>query len=223
MPQPGTLGAVVDPPLGGRYAQVIRDLQTRVRELETAIPYITASRNFDGSFSPPAVGTSGWGLSAAGDAIFNSIMLRSGSISNSALATALLPGQGFSANTGFAIPVTTGTTRATVSITVPAGYSQAFFLATVNDYGLNSTATSDYLNSLLTVTPPVGSPVAGHQSSPTCGAGEYTSSTVTVANAFTGLSGGSLAVTSAPATSNGSWASNAANSSALSVLVLFVH
>lgn len=75
---PGSIGNIVPANGFDWLARKIRELEVQIQQLQTAQPNVMASRNFDGTLNPAALGTQGWGLSAAGAAVINDGLLVGG-------------------------------------------------------------------------------------------------------------------------------------------------
>ncbi|WP_427018591.1 hypothetical protein ACQCSX_08690 [Pseudarthrobacter sp. P1] len=76
--------------------------------------------------------------------ITGTLSLPPGIINNAALATPVQIGTASNGINNYAI-TTTSTVRASVALTVPAGFTQAIVIANPTAMGQNSTASSDYL------------------------------------------------------------------------------
>jgi hypothetical protein len=145
MPNPGSLANVL-PPGDDWLRHKLEDLQRQINELKTAQPNALASRNFDGTFNPRAAGTQGWGLTADGDAVFNSLILREGIIGDDALENPVTPYAGHDDAQNFTI-TTVDTAVVSLTVPVPDGFTRALVFATMSMSGFNPAATSaDFLS-----------------------------------------------------------------------------
>lgn len=164
MPRPGDVGGIV-PPGDDWVAKRLADLQRQIDGLTTARSLRHAvvdagglqSGDFDGDLATNTLGTAGWGLSGAtGVGIFNALLLRTGSVAASALASPVLPAYAHTDAASFTVSTVLADV-ATVDITPPSGYTRALVYATATAAAQNSTATLDQLGVNVTVggvTPP---------------------------------------------------------------------
>lgn len=219
----------------GWFARQIADLQRQINELRAGTPNALTSPNFNGTVNPAVAGTLGWALDMLGNAVFSgdttiggdlvvdgTLSLPNGIVGDAALATSpLVPQFAYTTANNYTIPQGTGTVKATSTIPIPSGYSQALTLAIASDYGHNSTAGTDWLNSQVKITAGGGSTFATG-SSPNAAAGEFTSSFAAMVNLSSALSGGNVVITSSPLTSVGAWSTNSLNQTAIIAICLFL-
>lgn len=136
---------------GDWVSRRFKALDKRIRDLETARPVAQASANFDGTLDPPAVGTQGWALTRAGDAIFSGgLYLGSGIIGDEDLANPIRGKVAHAQNQTF--PVNTGyDVRANVVVDVPAGFSSALVSATFVANARNNSGALDFLEAYIAI------------------------------------------------------------------------
>jgi hypothetical protein len=229
------LGNLVNDPLSA-LARRLADLERLVRELAAAPTLSNASisqggisvdaggviqsTDFDGTL-PASPGTTGWALGGAGSsAIFNTISLRSGIISNDALANPVAPKSVHADASNFSLS-TTQTAKATATVPVPAGFSTALVIAVSQVSARNTTNAADLLNVGVSV---AGTPTPGYAASMSALA---TSSLHPVATAtaagtalLTGL-GSSFTVQSLASTGATPWTADTYNAANIDAIALF--
>lgn len=88
-------------------------------------------------------GSAGYRLRSNGNAEFNDITLRGGIVGNDALASPISPARAHAQATNFSL-TTTAVQKASVSITVPSGYSRALALATISATAVNKWTGQDF-------------------------------------------------------------------------------
>lgn len=88
-------------------------------------------------------GSAGYRLRANGNAEFSDLTLRDSIIGNDALTAPVFPARAHGQASNFAL-TTTQTSKAAVSVSVPAGYSRALCLATMTASAVNTRAVQDY-------------------------------------------------------------------------------
>lgn len=161
-------------------------------------------------------GSSGWGLLPSGNAEFNSLTLRSSIIGPAALTNPLDVGFGSNSGSNFAV----GTSAAVVTywdIPVPAGFTQAVVLVTVNASCKNTTAAADFLYvSAMAVT---GS---GGEADVPIAAGSWGSAAASAGQKVTGLTGGSNLRVSARVRAGTAWAADPSNIANVDAIAVFL-
>lgn len=184
---------------------------------------ITGGGNLNVSGDETVSGT----LNVTGDTVIGgTLSLPNGIIDNDALANPIVPTRLVASANTYALPVITnfavgGTARATLTFTVPTGFTQALIIATANDAGHNSSGGDDFLYSFILVSGTGGS--ANVSPSATVPNGKYGASTVSAVNLITGLTGGAtVTVASKPGTNFGAWASDVGNGTSLAGMALFL-
>ncbi len=142
-------------------------------------------------------GTSGWGLDGAGNAEFNAVTLRAGIIDNAALASPVTGASGTASGT--ATVTTTIADYAVVTITIPAGFSRA---EVVGISSVSGSGSSSVLG--------VWTRIAGNDGPLNYAAvsGAYAAASSAHARSLTGLSGGSLSVSTRAQAASGSITTN---------------
>lgn len=172
--------------------------------------------------------TIGGSLTVTGNTLIEgNLSVPNGSITNAALSNPVIPLNGLATGSNYSLPVITtfgpgggGTTRATVTLTVPANCTSAILLAVAQDAAYNSTAATDTLYSIIDV---VGlsyfqAPSADVPSHAwgACITNDY--------KLLTGLTPGQvITINSKPGTLNAAWATNVDNGTSLDVVALFLH
>lgn len=125
MPNPGSIGSIATPTDPGALTRRVAELEKRIDQLSTAVPYAMASRNFNGTLNPPTVGTAGWALTASGEAIISSDLLLGGNlIGDDALQNPTSFATKYNDNNATTLAVA-WTDLATVDLTVPTGFTRA--------------------------------------------------------------------------------------------------
>jgi len=209
MPQPGFLN-----PKGEDFiVREIADLKRSIRELAAANPFgMSGLRLKDGGVVVEGYQT------VNGPATFTgSLDLPAGSVSNDALANPVSIDTASNGVDGEAI-TTTATVRATVTLTVPSGMSQAIVLATATGMGENSTTASDYLYVSAVV-----EGVNGGELYTAAPAGLGASLAAPFNTTLTGLTGGQeLTVGVATRAGSAAWAASTANQAGISATVMYL-
>lgn len=206
-------------PRGAEWlGKALKDLQRQIDELKTAIPYGMASRNFDGTLDPPAAGTRGWGLTAAGDAIFNDLILRGDIIGNDALANPVYPVAAGGSAGNFAIDSTPHSSKCEVDVAVPDGYTQVLVQTSVDLTVFNSSGGGLYVYA----NAHPGSAAPGVNSECYVPNSEGRSFSNSAQNLLTGLSGGSIAIKGEAYTSSGTVPASAFTWINVSAILLFL-
>jgi hypothetical protein len=105
---------------------------------------VIQSADFDGAL-PATAGTMGWGLGGSGaSAVFNTAVFRNGIIGNDALTSPVFPKSVHADGNSFSLS-TAQAAKATATVTVPAGFSQALVMAAGQVTARNSTTSQDAL------------------------------------------------------------------------------
>lgn len=161
------------------FADQLKSLQRQITELRAAQTLNAASvgtgglssSNFDGTLTPPAVGTQGWGLAGGpnGAAIVGTLYVRDGIIGDDALTNPVAPASLDGTNTGLTLTTSDSSLRSG-TIAVPDGFSTALVLANGAVGGVNSTGSLDGISAHIviagvsgdTVTESVPSGLDGH-------------------------------------------------------------
>jgi len=163
-------------------------------------------------------GSAGWGLQPNGNAEFNVLTLRGGIIGNDALTSPVAPGVLYTSATNFALS-TTSTARASITVTVPAGFTSAAITATGRILAFNPNITggagsgTDYLYSQVNIGAysGYGLPLV------VVGSGSSDINSATFSTILPGLvAGNTFVVSVTAATSFLPWAANANNTAELS-------
>jgi len=218
---------------------LIRDLQRRVSDLETAAPIrnaqisggqgltvnstagikvtggggITVEAPGTVRSSDFVAGSTGWSLGAAAE--FNTLTLRGGIIGNDALANPADFGSSGSSASGWTVP-TVETSVLTGSITVPAGFTRAVVLAIASAGAVNQTASADFLYVAAAILGTRGGSSIGYAGP----SGGWTMQTAHAIRALTGLSGGSITL-DCKVDAAGGWGSNTSNVANLDAIAVF--
>lgn len=246
MTSPGSIGNAVDA-LGSEdwLVRQVQDLQRQLNELKAASSLGGASidagdlqvnnggsvivngggdiqsGDFDGAL-PATPGTTGWALGGSGsNAIFNNLVLRGGIIGNDALTNPVFPRSVHADATPFAL-TTTLAVKATATVVVPAGYTQALVMAVSQVTARNTTSAQDYLAVGINI---AGSPVPGYSASIDSMATASVHPSVSATCAGTALLtslGASFTVQAAAGSGVAAWSSNAFNSANIDAIVLFL-
>lgn len=211
---PTSLANILPP----RLADMAREMKILRRELDK----LRTARSLNAAKVDPGGQITVNGLLAVpGD-----LSLRSGIIPNQALASPVYPVAAYKIGSGYGLTAGTGVggggpIRATCSVPVPDGYSQALITATANDYGYNTGAGADYLNSYLVIN--INTTTAAWAPSSTAPVNTGVAATVTTTALLSDLTSGStLTVDSKPFSTYGAWPASPSNSTTVSVLVLFL-
>jgi len=171
-----------------------------------------------------AAGAAGWKLDSSGNAEFNNITLRGGIIGDDALANPVTGDVRFAGGSNYSLsPGTPGVARATASFTVPTGFTQVIIQVVVNDSAINSTASTDILQSYCKVLAPSGAYFDGSAPGADAPSHAFAASTVSVSGLLGGLSGGNaVQVTSQPYTNTTAWAASTGNATSFNAFALFL-
>jgi hypothetical protein len=209
MPQPGFPN-----PRGEDWiAREITDLKRALRELAAANPFgLSGVRLQNGGMVMEGYQT------VNGPATFTgSLDLPAGSVSNDALANPLETATASAGITNYAID-TTATVRASVTLTVPAGFTRAIVLTSAVAAGTNSGTTAEYLYASAVV-----SGVNGGELYTSAAAGIAASLTSPFSPTLTGLTGGDT-ITVGVATRAGAttWAADPTNQASISATAIFL-
>lgn len=131
--QPGLAGSQF--PGEDYILRELKDLRRAVQELSAADP-----------FAPMGIKPVAGGINITGDLSVSGTIssLPSGSISNNALASPIQTATSSNYINNYAIS-TTSTARASLTLTVPSGFTQAIVISNPTAMGLNNTAAADYL------------------------------------------------------------------------------
>jgi hypothetical protein len=151
-------------------------------------------------------------------AVTGTLSLPAGIITNDALAEPVKPGTGYGSAANFAV-TTTATAVASITATVPAGFSQAMVFAAGRVYAINGTATADALYTRVKIAADTqyGSPTGVGAN------GGYATSVAANAALVTGLTGGgTFTIAILTQSTNGTWAANAANAADISATILWL-
>jgi cytoskeletal protein CcmA (bactofilin family) len=151
-------------------------------------------------------------------AVTGTLSLPAGIINNAALAEPVKPGTGYGSAANFAV-TTTATAVASITATVPAGFSQAMVFAAGRVYAINGTATADALYTRVKIAADTqyGSPTGVGAN------GGYATSVAANAALVTGLTGGgTFTIAILTQSTNGTWAANAANAADISATILWL-
>jgi hypothetical protein len=183
-----------------------------------------ASRNFNGTLDPPAVGTAGWALTASGDAIISSdLILGGGIVGDTALANPAHFANGKADNNSTTFTVAGGDI-AVATIAVPSGFTTAevlCFVSVGNSRNTGAGATPFYGQAW--VGKAGGAFTASALISSTCADSSSLSLSVSWADTITGLTPGDSVQGGAWAAvdSTAGWKPNAGNGHAV-VAVTFL-
>ncbi|MDQ0117451.1 hypothetical protein J2T22_000621 [Pseudarthrobacter defluvii] len=211
MPQPGLPGSQFAGP--DQLFREIRDLKRQVQQLAAANPLGAAGvRAAAGGIIVEGFQT------VNGPATFTgSLDLPAGSVSNDALASPIETATASAGISNYAID-TTATVRASVTLTVPVGFSRAIVISNATAMGTNSGTAPDYLYCSVTVQTVNGGEL--YTSAPV-GLGASLSSPFQPT--LTGLTGGDT-ITVGVATRAGAstWAADPANQAAISATAIFL-
>jgi hypothetical protein len=184
------------------------------------------SEDFDGVLDPPAAGTQGWGLSGEnGNAIFNNIVLRGGIIGDDALANPITAMRLQASNTIFSIS-TTFASKASDTVTTPAGFTSALIMAIGQISAINSRGSAGLLKARVSVDGFPNAPQVGEAgpSAYTQVSNSYATVLGTLAFASPLTSGQVIPISVEAAVDTGSWSpvTGSDNLAALSVIALFL-
>ncbi|MDV8147248.1 hypothetical protein [Arthrobacter sp. B10-11] len=192
----------------------LKDLERTVQQLAAANQLATAGiKAVPGGIVVEGSQTVNGPLTINGDsevngalAINGPLTLQSGIIQNDALANPVQIGTASNGLNNYAI-TTASTVRATVTLTVPDGFTEAVVTATATAMGQNSTATTDYLYCMAVI-----QGISGGELYTAAGAGLGVGLASPFQHTLTGLTGGDV-VTVSVATRAGfnTWAAATAN------------
>lgn len=209
MPQPGQFNPRGDDWIG----REITDLKRQIRELSAANP-----------FGPMGIKPQQGGMVVEGYQTVNgpltitgSLDLPAGSVPNAALANPIETATASNGVTNYAID-TTATVRASVTLTVPAGFTRAIVLTSAVAAGTNSGTTAEYLYASAVV-----SGVNGGELYTSAAAGIAASLTSPFSPTLTGLTGGDT-ITVGVATRAGTttWTADPTNQASISATAIFL-
>ena len=209
MPQPGQFQ-----PRGEDWIpRKLTDIERQIRELAAANP-----------FGPMGIKPQSGGMVVEGYQTVNgpmtitgSLDLPAGSVSDSALANPVQTATASNGITNYAIG-TTATVRASVTLTVPTGFTRAIITATATAMGANSGATADYLYGAAVV-----AGVNGGELYSSAAPGLGASLAAPFNPTLTGLTDGQV-ITVGVATRTGAaaWAASTANQASISATVMYL-
>jgi hypothetical protein len=157
-------------------------------------------------------------------AVTGTLSLPAGIIGNDALTSPSTSVNFYANADSFTIPVTTETTIATATTTVPTGYTKVVIIATSTLFAYNSNTSTDYVTGRIYIDTPGGTPATGHgRAIPAFigASGGSMNSTPTNMTSVTGLSGGAtISVRLTVHTDNASITA-ASNGATIDVLAIF--
>lgn len=147
---------------------IIKEIREDVRRLKNKPTFFGTGMHANGqggidsdNYQP---GISGYSFGADGEAEFNTLILRAGSVASSALSSPYVPGVAGTEATNFALG-TTASEVAGVDLTVPEGCTQLAITMTGHVYAENPTETADALWASVrvgdTAATPLGVPLDG--------------------------------------------------------------
>lgn len=145
---------------------VIKEIREDVRRLKNRPTFFGTGMHANGqggidsdNYQP---GVSGYSFGADGEAEFNTLILRAGSVSSSALSSPYVPGVAGTETSNFAVG-TTAAEVAGVDLTVPEGCTRLAITITGHVYAENPTETPDALWASVrvgdTAATPLGAPL----------------------------------------------------------------
>ena len=209
MPQPGQFNPRGDDWIG----REITDLKRQIRELSAANP-----------FGPMGIKPQQGGMVVEGYQTVNGALtitgtldLPAGSVPNAALANPIETATASNGVTNYAID-TTATLRASVMLTVPAGFTRAVIISNAVAAGTNSGTTADYLYVSAVVQSVNGGEL--YTSTP---AGTAASLTSPFTPTLEGLSGGdTITVGVATRAGTATWAADPSNQASISATAIFL-
>lgn len=163
-------------------------------------------------------GASGWGLQPNGNAEFNFLTLRGGIIGSAALTSPVAAGNLYTSATNFALD-TTMTTKASIVVTTPPGFTTAAVQVTGRVMAFNPNTTGgDYLCSRTSIGAYYGYPLPL-----TLGSGSSSINLAAIANTITGLvAGNTFTVEVATRTGFQPWPAHTLNTVEISGQVLWM-
>lgn len=194
---------------------------------ENVVAFLGEDSSGDAVFNVTGTETVTGTLNVTGNMVVGgNLSVPNGSITNAALSNPVIPSSGIASGSNYSLPVIStfgqgggGTTRATVTLTVPTGCTSAVILAVAQDAAYNSTAATDTLYSFIDVvglswfTAP-SADVPSHA---------WAASITNDYKFVSGLTpGGTITVNSKPGTLNAAWATNVNNTTSLDVVALFL-
>ena len=204
----------------------IRALLDKIKGIETNLREVTSNLLSTAGIRLTQLGmfidsslTVGGSLDVTGPMVVGgTLSLPAGIINNAALASPVVPQALWQDASNFGM-TTTPTIKVTMTVTVPAGFTQALAFAAGRVYAINNTASADNLYSIVKVGA-VGSP--GFPTAVSANNG-YATSVNAFSTLVTGLTGGGSVVISLYAlSSTGTWAANALNAADLSVSLIWL-
>lgn len=221
--------------MGHDLPQLLARMQQQLRDLATQPVLLHASTGQDGGkglstdknglhlFNAAGVesatlATADGSATFGGNVIINgNLSVPNGSISNAALQNPVQTATSSNGVNNYAI-TTTSTVRASLTLTVPAGFTQAVVIANPTAMGFNSTASADYLY--------VQAVVQGINSGElysAAGAGLGVGLASPFHTTLTGLTGGgTITVAVATRTSTATWAASTSNQANVYATALFL-
>jgi hypothetical protein len=209
MPQPGMYN-----PRGEDW------IPRKFAELEQKIQQLSAANVFGlTGIKPENGGTSFDGyVHINGPAkITGTLDLPAGIIGNDALASPVQIGTNQTGINNYAITATS-TVRASVSLTVPDGFTEAVVIANPTAMGFNNTATSDYLYVMAVI-----QGIGGGELYTAAPAGLGVGLAAPFQSTLTGLTGGqTIAVSVATRTNTNAWAASTANQANIYATAIFL-
>jgi hypothetical protein len=186
----------------------LKDLERTVQQLAAANPLATAGiKAVPGGIIVEGSQTVNGPLTINGAAsITGTLDLPAGIIGNDALASPVQIGTASNGLNNYAI-TTASTVRASVTLTVPDGFTEVVVTATATAMGQNSTATTDYLYAMAVI-----QGISGGELYTAAGAGLGVGLASPFQHTLTGLTGGDV-ITVSVATRAGfnTWAAATAN------------
>lgn len=209
MPQPGMFN-----PKGEDYlVREIADLKRSIRELAAANP-----------FGPMGIKPQMGGMVVEGYQTVNGSMsingplsLQPGSVPNTALESPVQTAAASNGVTNYAID-TVSTVRASLALTVPAGFTKAIVIANAAAMGTNSGTAQDYLYASAVV-----AGVNGGELYTSAPAGVGASVSAQFQPTLTGLTGGdTITVSVATRAGSATWAAATANQASIAATAIFL-
>ena len=175
----------------------IADLKRDLRELRQSLGAITGmtflngsikTNDFNGVLDPPAAGSNGWAVTAAGVGIFSQLALADGIIGDDALANPVATAVVNNSNGGLN-GSSSAVTVVSANIPVPAGFTRAQVLL-IGSCGATCNASG---GSYIEMAAQIGAAV-GHTNAAWIPAGVGNGGTANFGRVVTGLSGGNITV-----------------------------
>lgn len=203
MAQPGQFGLRGEDWIGRELQQLRREMN----ELRAANPY-----------APMGIKPVAGGVEFAGNMkVAGTLELPAGIIGNAALTSPVQIGTASNGLNNYAIG-TASTVRASVTLTVPPGFTQAVVTANPTAMGQNSTASTDYLYVMAVV-----QGINGGELYTAAGAGLGVGLAAPFHTTLTGLTGGqTITVSVATRTGFNTWAASTANQANIYATAIFL-